>query len=215
MKKVPFFLAEFYLMYKALSLVYNKDSYLMKKGYSNSVRKKLPLDSEGNAIPWMNYNVVDFLKDRLNTEMDIFEYGCGYSTLFFQKHVKSVTSVESESKWHEKMSSIAQSNVKIILCPVSDENDDYAESIKGTQNSYDVILVDGRKRIKSIKNAVEKLKPGGVIVLDDSHRPKYSEGINFLLSCGFKKNDFSGMKPASVYSHQATVFYKSENCFNI
>jgi len=126
-----------------------------------------------------------------------------------------VTSVESESKWHEKMSSVAQPNVKIILCPVSDENDDYAESINGTMNNYDMVLVDGRNRISSIKNAVNKLKPGGVIVLDDSHRPKYSEGIDFLLSRGFKKIDFSGMKPASTYSHQSTVFYKSENCFNI
>jgi len=187
----------------------------MKRGFSNSVRKKLPLDSDGNAIPWMNYNIVDFLEDRLNNDMDIFEYGCGYSTLFFQKRVKSVTSVESESKWHKKMSSLAQPNVNIILCPVSDRNDDYAESINRSLKNYDIVLVDGRKRINSIKNAVNKLKPGGVIVLDDSHRTQYSGGIDFLASHGFKKINFSGIKPASIYSHQTTVFYKPENCFNI
>jgi SAM-dependent methyltransferase len=215
MKKLPLFLAEFYLLYKAVKLVYAKDSYLRKKGFPNSVRKKLPLDANGSAIPWMNYNIVDFLESRLNDEMDVFEFGCGYSTLFFQKRVKSVTSVESELKWHQKMSSIAHTNVKIIYCPVSDTNKDYADSITGTPDYYDMVLVDGRLRVCSIKNAITKLKPGGVIVLDDSHRPKYSEGIEFLISQGFKKIDFNGMKPVSVYSHQSTVFYKPENCFNI
>ena len=41
----------------------------------------------------------------------------------------------------------------------------------------DVIAVDGRDRVNCVKHAMPKLKPGGVLVLDDSHRPRYREAF--------------------------------------
>jgi hypothetical protein len=38
------------------------------------------------------------------------------------------------------------------------------------------------------KVSIKRLKPEGVIVLDDSERPQYLEGIRFLLNEGFRKN---------------------------
>jgi protein-L-isoaspartate O-methyltransferase len=52
----------------------------------------------------MNYSVVEFLRQRLTKNMLLFEYGSGYSTLFFSKLVKKVVSVEYDKDWYERMS---------------------------------------------------------------------------------------------------------------
>ena len=215
MKKVPFSVAEFYLLYKATKLIYGSKSYLYQKGFHLSVRKKLPVNKEGEPLPWMNYSIIDFLTDRLNTDMDLFEYGCGFSTLFFQKRVKTVTSVESHHGWYKKMSSVAAGNVKIIYCP-DDENDrSYAESINKSEGNFDVILVDGKDRVNCMKNAAEKLKENGVILLDDSDRQQYAEGFEFMKEMGFRKLNFRNLKPAAIDTHQTTLFYKPGNCMNL
>lgn len=214
MKKWPIILAELYVINKSIRISYSSDSYLRRKGFANSLRKGIPVDVDNNPLPWMNYNVVEFLESRLNKEMDVFEYGCGYSTLYLQDRVKSVTSVESDEFWHENMTGRAASNVRIIHCPL-DEEGKYALSIMNDSARYDIVIVDGRDRVNCIKNSLDNLKEGGIVILDDSMREKYNEGVSFLRDHGFKSITFSGMKPCSIRSQETTVFYRQNNCFNI
>jgi hypothetical protein len=55
----------------------------------------------------------------------------------------------------------------------------------------------------------------GVIVLDDSEREFYLEGINFLKGKGYKELSFSGISPGLFYRKSTSVFYRSENCLGI
>src|SRR4051812_14883663 len=57
----------------------------------NVVSRRTPLDLE---IPWFSYAAIDFLDAALRTNMTVFEYGSGGSTLFFAKRAKSVFTVE-------------------------------------------------------------------------------------------------------------------------
>lgn len=68
--------------------------YLQPNGWFND----FPSDEEG-IIPWMTYPAISFLKDIISKEQKIFEYGSGYSTLFFRKLAKQTVSVEHDINW--------------------------------------------------------------------------------------------------------------------
>jgi hypothetical protein len=54
-----------------------------------------------------------------------------------------------------------------------------------------------------------------VIILDDSSREEYEESFSPLKETGFKQLTIAGLKPVSIERHQATIFYRAENCLNI
>lgn len=73
------------------------------------------MDAKNQPIPWMNYPFVDFISNRLNKSLEVFEYGSGFSTLYFQNIVKSIKSVENKKDWFDEISKKAGKNVEIIL----------------------------------------------------------------------------------------------------
>lgn len=72
--------------------------YLQENGYFNDD----PSDSEG-FTPWYTYPAISFLKDILDSEHKVFEYGSGYSTLFFKNKVAELYTVEHDSEWAKKL----------------------------------------------------------------------------------------------------------------
>ena len=58
---------------------------------------------------------------------------------------------------------------------------DYIAAIDEFEDEYfDIIAIDGRERVACLVHAIPKLRPGGVLVLDDSNRPKYGEFSRLL-----------------------------------
>ncbi|MDC0549789.1 FkbM family methyltransferase, partial [Alphaproteobacteria bacterium] len=77
--------------------------YLNEIGWINSFKKQMPIDKNSNPLPWVTYGFIDFIFERLNKNIDVFEYGSGNSTLWYAMLVNSVTSVEHDRKWLEKI----------------------------------------------------------------------------------------------------------------
>lgn len=87
------------LRYKAYKiLIRDPDSYLYLTGWMDSLKESKPIDANGNPIPWMNFTIIKILEDRLTNDLNIFEYGSGYSTNFYAQKVKAVTSVEYDEE---------------------------------------------------------------------------------------------------------------------
>ncbi|RZK66259.1 MAG: FkbM family methyltransferase, partial [Pedobacter sp.] len=168
----------------------------------------------GNAIPWVTYSFIDFIKDRINKNHDIFEFGSGNSTIFYAKLAGSVYSVEHDKDWFERSSKINLPNVKMIQCDLV-PGGEYCKSAAPTGKKFHVIIVDGRDRVNCCKQAVESLTENGVIVLDDSERSEYAEAHVYLRAKGFKYLPFSGMAPGVIISKYTSVFYKPNNCLDI
>ena len=42
------------------------------------------------------------------------------------------------------------------------------------------MFIDGRDRVKCIQNSIDRVKPKGIIVLDNSEREEYKDGIMLL-----------------------------------
>ncbi len=60
-----------------------------------SLETMKPLDADGRPIPWMNYPVIDLLRERLTKDLHLFEFGSGFSTTFYAQLVGHVTSIFS------------------------------------------------------------------------------------------------------------------------
>ncbi|MEY2427358.1 MAG: hypothetical protein QOJ40_243 [Verrucomicrobiota bacterium] len=146
----------------------------------NVLNGKMPLDLE---LPWFSYASIDFLEEWLKPDMTVCEYGSGGSTLFFASRVKSVYSIEDNPKWLElvtaRLKQKSLRNVTLKLCPfdarnpVGFETSDYLHAIPNER--FDVIVVDGTEEWTPIRpfcfqKAEASVKPGGIIVVDDSWR---------------------------------------------
>lgn len=186
--------------------------YLRETGWINSVINKESIDKESRSIPWLTYPFLAFIQDRLNSDILLFEYGSGYSTLFWAGNLKRVFSVEHDLRWHEKMKSKLPDNVVYKYASL---DDNYVGSISETGVKFDVIVIDGRKRVECALLAPNFLKMGGVIIWDNSLRIQYKKGIEFLEQEGFRHIDFTGLNPLGHVKTVTSVFYKQPNCFNI
>ncbi|MES2828366.1 MAG: FkbM family methyltransferase [Bacteroidota bacterium] len=188
--------------------------YLADKGWFGAFKTKSAIDENGNAIPWVTYSFIDFIKDRITKAHDIFEFGSGNSTIFYAKLAGSVYSVEHDKDWFDKSSKIDLPNVNMIQCDL-EPGGDYCKSAAPTGKKFHVIIVDGRDRVNCCKQAIASLTEDGVVVLDDSERAEYAEAHAFFKGNGFKYLPFSGMAPGVIISKYTSIFYKSNNCLGI
>ena len=195
-------------------LLLHKSSYLRVSGWRRSLRERKPVDAEGRPLPWMNYAVIALLKERLNKDMRLFEYGCGYSTLFYAERAGSVTAVEYDEKWLARIKEIAPDKVRLIH-QSADVDGAYCRTVHTSDERYDVVIVDGRDRVHCVQQAVDALTPRGVLLLDDSHREAYRKGLQHALAQGFRALHFEGLKPTGTDYERTTLLYKPNNCFDI
>jgi hypothetical protein len=93
--------------------------------------------------------------------------------------------------------------------------EEYTHAALQFKQSFDIVFVDGRERVKCAIESYSILSDQGVIILDDAERERYKEAVAFYLSRGFKKLDFWGIAPG-VFSNKCTsIFYRPDNIFNI
>ncbi|HEV2208515.1 MAG TPA: class I SAM-dependent methyltransferase [Verrucomicrobiae bacterium] len=154
--------------------------YLARCVRHNLINGKTPLDLE---VPWFSYAAIDFLGTFLQPHMTVGEYGSGGSTLFFAHRVKSVFSIEDNPKWYELVSTRLKerglSNVTLVLrpfdfkSPVDFEHSSYLHALP--DEPFDVIVIDGSEEWTQVRPvcfqlAERRVKPGGLILVDDSWR---------------------------------------------
>lgn len=204
-----------WLRYRAFdALVNDERSYLHTSGWMRSLGTGMPVDAGGTPVPWMNYSVVAFLRERLRPDQHLFEFGSGYSTVFYATRVASVTSVEYDETWSRRIREMLPPNVTAVHCR-EDIDGEYCRAIGRAGRAFDVVVVDGRDRVNCMKQSHDAVTARGVIVLDDSQRARYAEGIAFLTAHGFRALRFDGLKPTGVEVDATTVFYRPGNCFDL
>ncbi|HKU70422.1 MAG TPA: hypothetical protein VJQ51_06255 [Burkholderiales bacterium] len=195
-------------------LIGNKDSYLYRTGWMQSLLESKPTDSAANPIPWMNYSVIKLLDDRLRPDFTLFEFGSGYSTRFYAKKVGTVVSLEYDEQWFRIVKADMPENVKLLF-KHRDVDGEYCRVIHSAGISFDVVVVDGRDRVNCVKQAVSALSPRGVILLDDSQQEKYREASEFASAQGFRALDLEGLKATGKGMDRTTLFYRDGNCLGI
>jgi len=211
-KKIANVVLEPSLFKKLISMGFG--GYLKDIGWIESYKHHKPIDAKGNPLPWVTYPFIDFIADRLNRSMEVFEYGSGNSTLWYAQKVKSVYSVEHDKVWFESIKNSVLDNVNIYYQEL-EYGGEYASFPSKLEKMFDIIIVDGRDRVNCLKHAINSIKENGVVVLDDSEREAYEGGSAFMCEQGFKRIDFWGISPGLFYKKCTTIFYKNENCIGI
>src|SRR5690606_37460447 len=126
-------------------LSFGVKGYLAQIGWFKAFDTKSSVDENGNPIPWVTYSFIDFIKDRINKNHKIFEFGAGNSTFFYAERAAKVVSVEHNKEWYNKIVSIKPSNSEMIFCELK-VNGNYCRTPLTLTEKFDIIIVDGRDR---------------------------------------------------------------------
>jgi hypothetical protein len=190
-----------------------KKSPLRYWGWFRSFEQRESVDVEGNPIPWMSYAAIDFLDRRVPRDAQVFEYGAGNGTRWWAERSALVDAVEHDLVWHTYLSAMLPQNATVVHAVRGSTA--YVEAARMTQRRYDIVVVDGRNRVACAGEAVDALKPGGVIVWDDTDRERYQDGIHALRAHGFRQIEFRGFAPVEFVLHETSIFYRDGNCLGI
>lgn len=134
--------------------------------------------------PWLTEDAIKFLSSYLKKSDVGLEFGSGRSTLWFAKRISHLTSVETDSIWFDKVKQAVNCNgihnVTLIYLedtsclPEARQTDSkdilkYNEIIKMFQpDSLEFVLVDGANRSFCANAAIEIVKNGGIIIIDNA-----------------------------------------------
>lgn len=128
-------------------------------------------------MPWLMPEVVAWLESIIKKDWTVLETGAGGSTKFFALRTARVITYEHSKQWAETVDWLA--HVELRFRP------DYpAEGLNpSTIPPIDLAFIDGRGRVRSMGDAIHRIKKGGWLVLDDSNRDKYLVGITLASNC--------------------------------
>jgi len=179
-------------------------------------------DRHKNYLPWFTYPAIEALNNWDLSDKRVFEYGSGFSTLFWASRAKEVVSVEHDRAWYEKIAGLAPKNVRLILAPIEKDEPNpnpspetleqcntYAEAIDGR---FNIIVVDGyaryRVRYLCAQAALPHLDPNGFIILDNSDWLPASALM--LRRAGLIEVDLSGPVPGNNHYQTTSFFFSRE-----
>lgn len=183
--------------------------YVVKTWFQTRKSPILP-----QPVPFIVLDAIKFLDKIVQPGMSVIEAGGGNSTLWFLEKGAKVTTYEHSADW-----------AKYIQCTMHEHPMRYHESnsqMKVMQgeaavadmelipdHSIDVILVDCMndytRRNDCIRVLMNKVKPGGWLVLDNSDNPVNWIGAEYLE--GKEMHRFSGFAPMGLFVCQ-TTFWK-------
>jgi hypothetical protein len=166
----------------------------------------------------------------------VFEYGSGGSTLFWQRHGARCVSIEHDATWFDVVRSrIDATRVDYrLITPrpseTSGERDpadptayasgdaacraydfrDYATAISTFPDQhFAIVLVDGRARPSCVMHAAPKVRPGGVLVLDNAEHEYYTRKARVYLE-GFRRIELTGVLPSSLSFTRTDVYIRAD-----
>ena len=122
--------------------------------------------------PWLTRSAISILSTYLRKSDVGLEWGSGRSTAWFAEKIKHLVSVEDNPEWYErvkeKLYNLKLNNTEYLLA--TDREAYIGVADKFQDNSLDFVLVDGRDyRSTCAVKAVSKIRPAGVIVLDNAN----------------------------------------------
>lgn len=190
--------------------------------------------NKNKILPWITFGAIELLENIITSNeggLDVFEYGSGNSTIFLASRVKNIVSIEHDKSYYDELyrrinnlplNADEKINLRLIEAQEVDfldgyvsSNDlfqkksfkNYVTSINNYQD-FDIVIIDGRSRVACCKEAWKKVKKDGWLILDDSEREEYKEGISFIIDQHAEVHEYFGACPGVAYMKQTTFFRK-------
>jgi predicted O-methyltransferase YrrM len=130
--------------------------------------------------PWLTRQANEMLASLiLPTDVGL-EFGSGRSTVWLARRAHRLTSVEHDQTWHAAVSrQLAENDITNVeylfrARDADDENADRSGYVRVvdalSEESIDFALVDGVYRVDCVHAVLDRLAPGGLLILDDAQR---------------------------------------------
>jgi predicted O-methyltransferase YrrM len=144
--------------------------------------------------PWLTAAAITALQDLLKPADVGFEFGSGRSTVWLARRVRFLYSMEHVPEWYERVRKQLEEaklteKVQYHLASGSGHSIDddhppndhpYLKGIAAIADDHlDFVLVDGIMRRTCVRFAISKIRPGGLLILDNANRymsNEYQEG---------------------------------------
>jgi predicted O-methyltransferase YrrM len=127
--------------------------------------------------PWITSEAIRLLASMLRPDDVGAEFGSGRSTLWLARRCQHLTSVEHDLAWHRKISAAIReqglTNVDYLHHPrdLPEESGDMSDharvALSFDDESIDFVLVDGVYRDHVTRLVMPKIKPGGMLIIDN------------------------------------------------
>jgi len=111
--------------------------------------------------PWYTRPALEIIEQWDLKGKLIFEYGAGDSTFWYRKKGAETYGVESDKKWADY--------VGYTVMPL--DKQDYIESSTYSKQKYDIIIIDGDYRDECTQYALQGLREGGFLIIDNYKQP--------------------------------------------
>jgi hypothetical protein len=134
--------------------------------------------------PWLTEKAIRLLDNLLRLSDVGLEWGSGRSTLWFARRVGHLTSVEHDPAWYKSINTRIKeagvANVTYLLREAKEEDEQYQKEVSKNnpyvnvvnrfpKNSLDFVLVDGIFRRECAYQVQKKIRPGGILVVDNAN----------------------------------------------
>ena len=122
--------------------------------------------------PWISYAACAVIGKQLSgRQCSVLEFGSGMSTLWFVRRVERICSVEHDRYWYDllkrKTAALGYGSPALDYHLRTDVHG-YSRIKAGSNERFDILLVDGPWRTECLKHHLRLIKPGGLIYLDNS-----------------------------------------------
>ncbi len=177
--------------------------------FSIAHRKQQKWEKENPNAPWLVPESVLFLEKWLQKNMKGFEFGSGRSTKWFTNKVSFYYSIEGNLEWYNKTIDANKKNIQAGRCEIVyrdigdqleidlNKKNTYANSLSKFQNNYfDFGLVDGHFRYECIQKSLDKIKKGGILIIDNTDA---IDEIEFLFNKYKYKTFSNGISVTSIF----------------
>ena len=164
-------------------------------------------DAKGQEIPWYTYPAIEYLSHIDVSDMNVFEFGSGNSTIWWASQAKSVVSIEDDPVWYERVNRVLKKDEQPTLrYELRADKCSYVESL---QNTFDIVIIDGKHRPECVEKYLG-LGGGGVLLVFDNSDwyPQSLEKIRCQLK--WIEIDFHGFGPINNYTWSTTLFINPE-----
>lgn len=108
----------------------------------------------------------------------VLEWGPGHSTkILVEAGIPEIHSVEHDESWLVKAKEQNPNGVQFHLLSVSARNSNYAAIVEELGGTFDLVFVDGRRRVECALFALMRLSLGGVVLVHDWCRKHYQSPL--------------------------------------
>jgi hypothetical protein len=163
------------------------------------------------TIPWIPFSAIRALAQRLTPDAQVLEIGSGMSTLWLARRCSRLVSIEADEQWFQRVRELLRrrrlNHVELRYRWRALEMSDFTEF---PDRSLDLVVVDGGPREQCLLAAVPKVRPGGVVYVDNTDEPQIAgccreRLVEIAASTGGRLDYHRDFSPGNLYVSEGTL----------